>query len=213
MTSIMSWKDSSSLVIFPLKDVTIAGALSDESLTGCRPEIALLIIEFSGVSLQSSPWRKVWSILSREKRRVDRCPTEPGSVLEGVMTGSVGFFISTLEGAVHQSSFQAHCKPLSPSQGWRELWKYYLQSDTKCVSVELPGRLLTPLCCIVWMTQGSRTSSGLWRLLWWGKGMCTNISGSSEVWSWTLCWCSSWSELSGRESDVVTGRTSRCGGV
>ena len=41
----MSWYDSSSLVIFPLKLVAIARALSDESFTGWRFEIALFSVE------------------------------------------------------------------------------------------------------------------------------------------------------------------------
>ena len=89
----MSWYDSSSLVILPLKLVAIARALSDEAFTGWRFEIALLSVEKCSVSRQSSARRKVWSSFSWEKRRTERGPTKYGRVLDEVMEGRVGFLI------------------------------------------------------------------------------------------------------------------------
>ena len=89
----MSWYDSSSLVILPLKLVAIARALSDESFTGWRFEIALFSVEKCSVSRQSSARRKVWSSFSWEKRRTERGPTKSGRVLDEVMEGRVGFLI------------------------------------------------------------------------------------------------------------------------
>ena len=85
----MSWYDSSSLVILPLKLVAIARALSDESFTGWRFEIALFSVEKCSVSRQSSARRKVWSSFCWEKRRT----TKSDRVLDEVMEGRVGFLI------------------------------------------------------------------------------------------------------------------------
>ena len=89
----MSWYDSSSLVILPLKLVANARALSDESFTGWRFEIALFSVEKCSVSRQSSARRKVWSSFGWEKRRTEQGPTKSGRVLDEVMEGRVGFLI------------------------------------------------------------------------------------------------------------------------
>ena len=89
----MSWYDTLSIVILPLKLVAIARALSDESFTGWRFDIALFSVEKCSVSRQSSARRKVWSRFSWEKRRTERGPTKSGRVLDEVMEGRVGFLI------------------------------------------------------------------------------------------------------------------------
>ena len=70
-------------------------ALSHESFRGEKFLMIFFTAEYSGRRCQSESCRKVTGIFKRLKSTVERCPTKSDSSDSLVITGRLGFFIST----------------------------------------------------------------------------------------------------------------------